>query len=92
MPTKQFHELKATASISPDVKKQVMIMPPIHAMSSSSVVYLDTVSNPSLLSITSLFACVGDGVELLEAFFRVGLEFLETLGVLFRVGAAELNL
>jgi len=91
MPTKQFHELKATASIRPDVKKQAVITPPIHAMSSSSLVYLVTLSCPSLLFIASMSACSGSGVRILDDNFRAGLGLLETLGVLLRVGAAEVN-
>lgn len=92
MPTKQFHELNATASIRPEVKKQVMMTPPIHAISNSSLVYLDIVLILSLLSIASMSTCLGDGVGLLEdTFFRSGLGFREPLGVLLRVGAAELN-
>lgn len=96
MPTKQFHELNATASIIPDVKKQVMITEPIQAISSSWLVYLVTVLTCRLFSIASISSCFGDGVGLLEESFILhelltGLGLLETFGVLFSVGAAELN-
>ena len=92
MPTKQFHELKATASMRPDVKKQMTMTPPIHAMSNSWFEYRDAPRRLLLLCIASVSACVGAGVELMvPTCFRDGLGHRETLGVLLSVGAVELN-
>lgn len=74
------------------MKKQVIITPPIHAMSKSWFVYLNTVLILSWLLVASISACLGDDVGLLaDSFFLTGLGLLETLRVLLRVGAVELN-
>lgn len=82
MPTKQFQLLKATASIKPEVKKQIIITAPIHAMSSSCMAYLApiwTASSPRRRGDDSILS------------LREGLGLLEAVGVLFNVGAVEVN-
>lgn len=81
MPTKQFQLLKATASIKPEVKKQMMMTAPIQAISSSCIAYVVAVE-----IFSSLRDCNGSIFAL-----REGLGLLELVGVLFSVGAAELN-
>lgn len=94
MPTKQLQELKATASMRPDVKKQVMMTAPIQLTSSSSLLYVVAARNAVAFSMASMSSEFGEGVGVRSASFfaaGLGLGLLDTFGVLFNVGASELN-
>lgn len=94
MPTKQFQELNDTASIRPDVKKQVMTIEPIQARSNSWLMYLVAFVVGFSFSMASMSSLLGEGVGQRSAiFFRAGLGLggRDGIGVLFSVGAAELN-